>query len=85
MNPTYECPKCDEWIEITPGTKRDLFNCPWCGEKLRLDADADFENGSWHDRSKLVTAGSHWDERDVHSDTIEEMESWEQGNPEGEK
>jgi len=64
MNPSYECPnpECQEWIEILPTTQKDDFSCPWCDEKLRLDIDAEFENGMWHDLSKLVTKGSHWDE-----------------------
>jgi hypothetical protein len=60
--PAYVCPVCDEWIEIVPGKEKGAFNCPWCHELLRLDVDAEFTDGSWHDLSKLVTAGSHWDE-----------------------
>ncbi len=62
VNPSYECPKCGEWIEILPTTEKE-FKCPWCNEVLRLDADAEFENGMWRDLSKLVTAGSHWDDK----------------------
>jgi transcription initiation factor IIE alpha subunit len=62
MYPSYECPQCNDWIEIGPGKEKGTFNCPSCGEVLRLDADAEFRDGSWHDLSKLVTAGSHWDE-----------------------
>lgn len=64
MNPSYECPKCDEWIEILPTTQRDDFKCPWCGQRLRLDVDVDnYGTENQRDLSKLVTAGSHWDEK----------------------
>lgn len=62
MNPSYECPKCDEYVEIL-STTPEHFNCPWCGQSLRLSTDAEFEDGMWHDLSRLVTAGSHWDEK----------------------
>jgi predicted RNA-binding Zn-ribbon protein involved in translation (DUF1610 family) len=62
LYPSYECPVCGEWIEITPNKEKGTFNCPECYERLRLDVDAEFRDGSWHDLSKLVTAGSHWDE-----------------------
>ncbi len=57
----YECPACHDWIEVLPTTP-EIFNCPWCNEKLRLVADGELVDGIWRDRSKLVTAGSHWDE-----------------------
>jgi len=60
-NTAYECPCCGEWIEILPTTEK-IFNCPWCNEKLRVSRDAEFVDGLWHDRTKLVTARSHWDE-----------------------
>lgn len=63
MNPSYECPVCEEWVEILPTTPKDDFLCPWCQQRLRLDADAEFVNGSWRDLSKLVTFGSHWDDK----------------------
>ena len=63
MHRDYECPKCGDWIELHTETSGTVFKCPWCNERLRLDADAEFENGIWHDLSKLVTAGSHWDEK----------------------
>ena len=87
MSRDYECPVCDEWISVTLDSENIDTNdlkCPWCKTRLRLDADAEFENGSWRDLSKLVTFGSHWDEKDVAIDALEEMEHWEQGNPEGE-
>ena len=59
-NPTYECPKCEEWVEILPTTGENL-ECPWCKVKLRLDTDAEFENGMWHDLSKLRFANP-WDD-----------------------
>lgn len=62
-NPSYECPVCGEWIEILSTTNKANMNCPWCNERLRLDVDAEFDNGSWRDLSKLVTAGSHWDDK----------------------
>lgn len=65
MNPhrDYECPKCDEWIEILPTTTTDDFRCPWCNERLRLDIDYDNPGMSnQRDLSKLVTFRSHWDE-----------------------
>lgn len=66
MSRDYECPKCGEWIAVpldSEGIDTDNFNCPWCNEKLRLDADAEFVDGSWKDLSKLVTKGSHWDDK----------------------
>jgi len=53
-HPSYVCPNCDEWIEILPTTEKDKFACPWCGQLLQLDADAEFTNGSWRDLSKLI-------------------------------
>ncbi len=62
--PEYECPVCGEWIETPEHYQGDYkVRCPSCGEKLVLSVDAEFENGSWHDLSKLVTAGSHWDDK----------------------
>ncbi len=63
MTRNYECPECDEWVEILPTTRYDNFKCPWCNHALRLDVDGEFDNGSWRDLSKLVTAGSHWDDK----------------------
>jgi hypothetical protein len=72
LYPSYECPRCAEWVEMaailcphSPGKEKGTFNCPSCGELLRFDADAELRDGSWHDLSKLVTAGSHWDEPNV--------------------
>lgn len=58
----YECPVCNEWVEILATTDAGNFRCPWCNERLRLDADGEFVDGSWKDLSKLVTYCSHWDE-----------------------
>jgi transcription initiation factor IIE alpha subunit len=57
----YECPVCAEWVAIL-NTTSHKFNCPWCKEPLLLERDAEFENGAWHDLSRLVTFRSHWDE-----------------------
>ncbi len=60
----YECPKCGEWIEILPTTETDDFKCPWCNQRLRLDVDYDNPRMSnQRDLSKLVTFGSHWDDK----------------------
>lgn len=60
---SYECPKCNEWIEILPTTTTDDFRCPWCNERLRLDVDYDNPGMSnQRDLSKLVTFNSHWDD-----------------------
>ncbi len=65
FNPTYVCPKCEDWVEILPTTKTDDFKCPWCGERLRLDVDYDNPGTeTQRDLSKLVTFRSHWDEAD---------------------
>ncbi len=58
----YECPVCNEWITVQLEGENDPHVRCTCGQLLRLDADAEFENGMWHDLSKLVTVGSHWDE-----------------------
>ncbi len=64
VNPYYECPVCNEWVEILPTTTTDDFKCPWCGERLRLDADYDNPGMSTQrDLSKLVSFGSHWDDQ----------------------
>ena len=60
LHPSYEAPCCGEWIKILPTAK--TVRCKGCGEMLRLEVDAEFTDGMWRDRSKLVTAGSHWDE-----------------------
>jgi len=54
----YECPNCGDWIEIlrTTAPVSPVFDCPWCGEPLTLDADGEFDNGLWRDRSKLISA-----------------------------
>ncbi len=63
-NPSYECPKCDEWVNILPTTNQDDMRCPWCNERLRLDVDYDNPGMSnQRDLSKLVTFGSHWDDK----------------------
>lgn len=60
----YECPVCEEWIEILPTTTTDDFRCPWCNERLRLDVDVDnYGMSNQKDLSKLVTFGSHWDDK----------------------
>jgi predicted RNA-binding Zn-ribbon protein involved in translation (DUF1610 family) len=62
LDPSYPCPECGEWIRILPTTNKSDLPCPWCGVHLRLDEDAEWENGMWHNLSKLVTVRSHWDE-----------------------
>ena len=58
MNPEYECPKCTEWITILPTTPA-VFDCPWCGEPLTVDADGEFVNGMHRDKSRLISALPH--------------------------
>lgn len=59
----YECPVCEEWIEILP-TSDNPFRCPWCNEWLRLDVDVDnYGTENQKDLSRLVTLGSHWDDK----------------------
>jgi hypothetical protein len=60
MNPKYEAPCCGEWIEILPTTDKDNMICPWCRKRLRLEIDAEFIDGHWHDLSKLVKT-DYWD------------------------
>ena len=61
MNPNYECPKCEEWIEILPTTGEN-FKCPWCSTKLRLDTDVDnYGMENQRDLSKLRFANP-WDD-----------------------
>lgn len=54
MDRYYTCPKCgceEVHIEHT----HDITECPECHSKLKVDVDAEFYNGMWHDRTKLYT------------------------------
>jgi hypothetical protein len=48
---TYFCPKCDEEVEVRPD--QDSVTCSHCQSSLRVDSDASFDDGIWHDRTKL--------------------------------
>ncbi len=54
MNPEYECPVCGDYIAILPTTPEN-FDCPWCKEPLFISSDAEFEDGIWHDLTRLVS------------------------------
>jgi hypothetical protein len=47
-----ECPCCGNWLEL-----RDFqvqIDCPTCQESWIVDVDADFVDGMWRDRTKLI-------------------------------
>ena len=48
----YECPNWGEWIEL--GDFQHQGDCPECQESFIVDADSEFIDGSWHDRTKLI-------------------------------
>lgn len=51
----YPCPECEEEVrvELPAGTH---VTCTGCGTLLSIDADADFDEGGWHDRTTLSVA-----------------------------
>lgn len=53
---SYHCPDCDSEIDIPDDCLTTLNNtcrCKECGSEFVIDWDADFENGMWHDKTKL--------------------------------
>jgi Zn finger protein HypA/HybF involved in hydrogenase expression len=46
-----ECPKCEEWIEIS--TSFGEITCPECNASWTIDTDAEFVDGQWRDLTKL--------------------------------
>lgn len=47
-----ECPVCGEWIDLHEFAVQT--DCPTCQTHLIVDHDADFRDGSWHDKTKLI-------------------------------
>jgi Zn finger protein HypA/HybF involved in hydrogenase expression len=46
-----ECPKCGEPIMVEP--QEQVLECPACKAKLDLVVDADYDEGTWRDCSRL--------------------------------
>jgi ribosomal protein L37AE/L43A len=51
-NLTYSCPVCGDDVSILFHHK--IVHCPVCNCKLRIEPDAQFEGGMWHDLTRLV-------------------------------
>jgi transcription elongation factor Elf1 len=54
---TYGCPVCGEDLlerTVPLEIKKKIVVCPFCNSKLRIEADAQFEGGMWHDLTRLV-------------------------------
>jgi len=56
----YSCPCCDEEIEV-PAMAQEI-QCPHCFRRLIVDADAEFENGTWHDLTTLTAQKEFYDQ-----------------------
>lgn len=67
---SYFCPVCDE--EIDPAG-RTTFDCPACQEPLTLSIDAEFSNGMWRDKSKLLSVRPHIERMIQHSIRHDEL------------
>lgn len=49
---TYSCPICGEDVPVSFHHK--IVHCPSCNCALRIEPDAQFEGGMWHDLTRLV-------------------------------
>ncbi len=51
----HECQCCGEEIEVDYSKLRvnDKVRCPHCNAAYKVDTDAEFIDGTWHDRTKL--------------------------------
>lgn len=49
---TYSCPVCADDVEV--GEHSRIVICESCATKLRVDPDASFDGGLWHDLTRLV-------------------------------
>jgi hypothetical protein len=49
------CPECDENIEIPDFAIQVI--CPECQNEWYIDADGEFVDGMWRDRTTLVSVG----------------------------
>jgi hypothetical protein len=47
----YECPKCSGDVPVKELDK--IARCPDCGIALTINADAEFENGTWRDLTTI--------------------------------
>ena len=50
---SYSCPVCCEDVPIGPEDYKIVY-CPSCKTKLRIEPDATFEGGCWHDLTRLI-------------------------------
>lgn len=51
----YECPCCEYEIKIGDlEQKTNRVNCLNCNALFSIDTDAEFVDGAWKDRTKLV-------------------------------
>ncbi len=48
----HECPSCGETLEV--GEFDSKVTCLECQNSWIVDRDAEFDNGSWRDLSKLI-------------------------------
>ena len=49
---TYSCPVCGD--DVTAHDSAHSVKCRSCATRLRVDRDAQFEGGAWHDLTRLV-------------------------------
>lgn len=47
----YECPVCGEYVEVDVEKLNPEATCFECGTELKLNQDASWEDGMWHDES----------------------------------
>lgn len=52
---SYTCPNCEEDVPCALPLAK-FVECPECKTKLEIMVDAEFDNGSWHDLTKLSIA-----------------------------
>jgi len=56
MNKFYICPHCDEDINMPDDcltTENNTCQCQNCGSRFVIDADAEFVDGMWRDKTRL--------------------------------
>jgi hypothetical protein len=51
---TYSCPVCWEDVPIPDYIKYGPIKCYGCDTRLRIERDADFHDGMWHDLTRLI-------------------------------
>jgi len=50
---TYNCPVCCDDISVHDN-HHGILKCSSCATRLRVERDAQFEGGMWHDLTRLI-------------------------------